>query len=128
MKDVELKNCLFDIISKYAGVQKKYLTLDSEILYDLGIAGDDAFAMIEEICIKFDINCQNFCPADVCEQEGGDFRTILLNPFYLYRYFFHKKSVSFPSFTIRTLLKAMESKYLESVKPEGYYYAKEVIT
>lgn len=128
MKTNLLKDELFEIISKYTGIEKENLTLEMEILHDLGCSGDDAYDMLSEICIKFNINCKEFHPVDVCEAEGYDIKSSIFNPIYIYKLLFHKEEVSYPSFTINILLNAIKNKKLKSIKPNNYYYAKEVIT
>jgi hypothetical protein len=119
----KIKDEVLEIISIYALIPKEKLSLDMEILDDLGIAGEDAYNMIEEICIKFEINCKEFNPNDVCLSEGGGIATLIVD---LYHFF--TKNMDTPTFTIRMILEAVKTKKLKSVKPEGYFYAKEVIT
>ena len=122
-----LKNELFEIIADHYGLEKETLDLSLDFYEDLGCAGDDFFELIENICIKYNIDCKNFNPYDVTIKEGLDFVRSIWNLNYLYCVLFDKDKVKMPKFTIGMLLKAIKSKKLESIKPEGYYYAKEVV-
>ena len=122
-----LKNKLFEIIADYCGFKKDELDLSLDFYEDLACAGDDFFELIEKICIKFDIDCKDFNPYDITITEGLNFVRSIWNLNYLYCVLFDKEKVKIPTFTIGMLLKAIKSRKLKSIKPEGYFYAKEVI-
>jgi len=127
-KDIEIKNQLFDIIEKHTSIKKENLDFDTEILNGLGCSGDDAYDMLEEVCVTFEINCKEFHPYDVCDLEANNYLYSAFNPKYLYCLIFDSEKTRFPKFTIGMLLDAVKSKRLKSIKPKGYYYAKEVVT
>ena len=125
--DSTLISSVYSIVKKYCNVRNEEVHFEADLIVDLGCWGTDAYELVEEICIKFEINCKEFVPSDVTGVEGIDFRRSIFNIDYLYKEFFDREKVTPPKFTIGMLLKAIETKKLKSVKPEGYYYAKEVI-
>lgn len=125
--DELLQDELLHIISEMCNVNINDLTLETEILKDLGCVGDDAYDLIKTICLKYQINCKEFSPGDVCDSEGNNYIKSILNPKYFYNIIFHQERIKFPSFTINMLIKAAKSRRLKSIKPKGYYYAKKVV-
>ena len=119
-----IKNKLYEIIANYCLYKKEELNLSLDLVNDLGCWGDDAYDLIEEICVKFKIDCIDFNPNDVTGSEGLDYKRTILNPKYLYKLLFEKEKTKIPKFTIGMLFKAIKTKKLKSIRPSGYYYAK----
>jgi len=116
------------IISKYSGIEEKDIEPNSSIQDDLGLCGVDFYDTVEEVCLKFNINCKEFYPEDVNLPEYLDYRRSFLNPFYLFYSIFSDKPKDFPDFRVKDLIKAAKTKVLKSYKPKGSYYASKVIT
>ena len=125
----DLKDEIINIIRDYCNLSsEESVHLDTDLTVDLGCAGIDAYKLIEEICIKYEMHCKDFEPDDVFYPEYIDFARSILNPVFLMARFEEKEKTELPKFTVGMLIEAVKNKKLASVKPWYYFYAKEIIT
>ena len=117
---------IHSILEKDFGIRHQKLSHNTDLIKDLGIGGYDGHILMQTICKKYDIECTDFDWVDVFGPEGlyGPF---VLNPITWYKWLFKKEELLHPKFTIGMLIDAAKKKKIASYKPNGYYFAKEII-
>ena len=92
--DSALVTKAYSLVKKYCNVRDEEIHEDADLIVDLGCWGTDAYDIVEEICIKFRINCKEFFPEDVTGSEGIDFRKSIFNFDYLYKLVYEREKVT----------------------------------
>ncbi len=125
--DFALVANVYSLVKEYCNVSDQRLRMDADLIFDFGCAGEDAIDLFDAICAQYDIDCTGFDIFSVFDSEGLGYRYTIFNPFYLWALLFENEKTHRPKFTIAMLIKAIKNKKLKTIKPDGYFYAKEII-
>jgi len=97
---IDMEDQIRALVASERGMALEEIKLSSDLLYDLGIAGDDGVELMEEFAQKFDVDLAGFNPYEFFGPEG-------CNPFAIFFPSFWKKH---PTLTVADLVQMAEAR------------------
>jgi hypothetical protein len=102
-----MKNKLIEFVSETTSIRKSKITLDSRLLEDFRIAGDDGKELIESFGREFGVDVSKFDSESYFGKESS-------NPFMVIKNFiFPRQEASHKAITVNDLLIAIHDKRLQ---------------